>query len=126
MPGLLLQPDNTPLDFLPKAHESLSYHLLAIHPVTYHGISQKKSYCTDSNRGPPDPQSCVQEGVSRAGGDILSFNLRPEEPAYVRVSDSIAGAWVNLPALRPREFASTQPSETARPIRRLRLCTGES
>ena len=95
--------------------------------MTYGGILQKKSGCADSNRGPPDPQSCAQEGVSCAGGgETLSFNLRPEEPVYVRVSDLIAGVWINPPALRPREFASAQSSETATPIRWLRLCTVES
>ena len=57
MPGLLLSPYNAPLDFLPQAHEILCFQLLAIHPVTYRGISQKKSGCADLNRGPPDPQS---------------------------------------------------------------------
>ena len=53
------------------------------------------------------------------------FDLRPEEPAYVRGPDSIAGARVNPPALRPRGYAAERHIETTTLIQRPRPHSGE-
>jgi hypothetical protein len=50
----------------------------------------------------------------------------PRNRPMSAVSDSIADARVNPPALRPRESAPAQHTETTTPIRRLRLRSVES
>ena len=67
-----------------------------------------------------EPQLVANVGIVEGVGRSL-----PRNPPMSAVSDSIAGARVNPPALRPREFAAARHTETTTPIQRPRPRSGE-